>query len=57
MKTLSCARTAKKCYRSHLAAVGAAARYIRPGYGRLRPYKCGYCGYWHLTHQQKREAL
>lgn len=39
---------------SHLAAPTAAARYIRPGYGRLRPYKCGYCGWFHLTHQDKR---
>jgi hypothetical protein len=57
MKPLSCTRTGKRCYRSHVAAILGAAT-IRPGYGKLRPYRCGYCGWFHLTHQDKRtEAL
>lgn len=56
MKAMHCTRTSKRCYRSQFEAVIGAAK-IRPGYGRLRPYKCGYCGWWHLTHQQKRGAL
>lgn len=54
----TCARTGKRCYPSHLAAVVGAARLLRPGYGMLRPYRCGYCGRYHLTHQTKRtEAM
>jgi hypothetical protein len=38
-----------------LTAAGMLARFCEGG--KLRVYKCSYCGWWHLTHQESLIAL
>jgi hypothetical protein len=50
-----CPACGKLSFPTRKAAIRKASR-MRPGYGRLRPYRCPLCRAWHLTSQAPRNA-
>lgn len=46
MKFSTCAKVA---YQSRSDAK-KAARFVRVAHGRMRPYRCPTCGFWHIGH-------